>query len=92
MYKTCYFKDMSKRTLRQKVYSYTAVFEPAEEGGYTVYIPTLPGCVSEGDSFEEAMTNIKEAASLYLETWSKRKISIPKETDSVFVAPIRVEV
>ena len=44
------------------------VLEPSEEGGYTVYVPSLPGCVSEGESVEEAMGNIKEAAELYLET------------------------
>ncbi len=43
------------------------VLEPAEEGGYTVYVPSLPGCISEGDTFEEAAKNIKEAIELYLE-------------------------
>ena len=44
-----------------------AVFEPAEKGGFTVYVPLLPGCVSEGDTFEEAVENLKEAAELYIE-------------------------
>lgn len=43
------------------------VLEPAEEGGYTVYVPSLPGCVSEGDTEEEALANIREAVELYLE-------------------------
>ena len=43
------------------------VLEPSEEGGYTVYVPTLPGCISEGDTKEEALANIKEAIKLYLE-------------------------
>jgi len=43
------------------------VFEKSEEGGYTVYVPALPGCISEGDIREEAMTNIKEAIDLYLD-------------------------
>ncbi|MGQ4915961.1 MAG: type II toxin-antitoxin system HicB family antitoxin [Candidatus Asgardarchaeia archaeon] len=43
------------------------VLEPQEEGGYTVYVPSLPGCISEGDTIEEAIKNIKEAISLYLE-------------------------
>jgi predicted RNase H-like HicB family nuclease len=43
------------------------VLEPSEEGGYTVYVPSLPGCISEGDSEEEAVDNIKEAIELYLE-------------------------
>jgi len=43
------------------------ILEPSEEGGYTIYAPSLPGCISEGDSEAEALTNIKEAIELYLE-------------------------
>jgi len=43
------------------------VLEPAEEAGYTVYVPSLPGCISEGDTYEDAIENIKEAIELYLE-------------------------
>jgi predicted RNase H-like HicB family nuclease len=43
------------------------VLEPSEEGGYTVYVPSLPGCVSEGDTQEEALANIREAIELYPE-------------------------
>lgn len=43
------------------------VLEPSEEGGFTVYVPSLPGCISEGQTREEAIQNIKEAILLYLE-------------------------
>ena len=43
------------------------VFEPSDEGGFTVYVPSLPGCISEGDTKEDALKNIKEAIELYLE-------------------------
>ena len=43
------------------------VLEPSDEGGYTAYVPTLPGCISEGDTVEEAMANLREAIELYLE-------------------------
>jgi len=43
------------------------VLEPSDEGGYTVYVPALPGCISEGDTREEAVANIREAIELYLE-------------------------
>lgn len=46
---------------------FTVVLEPAEEGGYVVYVPSLPGCISEGDTKIEALANIKEAIELYLE-------------------------
>jgi predicted RNase H-like HicB family nuclease len=43
------------------------VLEPSDDGGYTVYVPSLPGCISEGDTREQAISNIKEAVELYLE-------------------------
>ncbi|MGK7948158.1 MAG: type II toxin-antitoxin system HicB family antitoxin [Xenococcaceae cyanobacterium] len=43
------------------------ILEPSDEGGYTVYVPALPGCISEGDSIDEALENITEAIELYLE-------------------------
>ena len=43
------------------------MLQPSDEGGYTVYVPSLPGCVSEGDTRDEAMQNIREAIDLYLE-------------------------
>ncbi|PIN81192.1 HicB family protein [Candidatus Woesearchaeota archaeon CG10_big_fil_rev_8_21_14_0_10_30_7] len=45
----------------------TVILEPAEEGGFIAYIPSLPGCISEGDTREEALKNIKEALELYIE-------------------------
>ncbi len=52
------------------------VLEPSEDGGYTVYVPSLHGCISEVDTIEEALANIREAIELYLE---------PVEDDWVFV-------
>jgi predicted RNase H-like HicB family nuclease len=43
------------------------ILEPSDEGGFTVYVPSLPGCISEGNSMEEAMQNIREAIDLYLD-------------------------
>ena len=43
------------------------VLEASEEGGYTVYVPILPGCISEGDTKEEALASIKEAVEIYME-------------------------
>jgi predicted RNase H-like HicB family nuclease len=43
------------------------VLQPSEEGGFSVYVPSLPGCISEGDGREEALANIREAIELYLE-------------------------
>jgi predicted RNase H-like HicB family nuclease len=57
---------------------FKVVLEPQEEGGYTVYVPSLPGCVSQGETIQEAMTNIKEAIELYLESFKDRKLSLPR--------------
>ena len=43
------------------------VLEPSDEGGFTAYVPSLPGCISEGDTEQEALANIHEAIELYLE-------------------------
>ena len=51
------------------------ILEPSEEGGYTAVVPWLPGCISEGDTKEEALENIREAIELYLE---------PVEDDQIF--------
>ncbi|MDH5468234.1 MAG: type II toxin-antitoxin system HicB family antitoxin, partial [Candidatus Aminicenantes bacterium] len=42
------------------------ILEPSDDGGHTVYVPALPGCLSEGNSKEEALKNIREAIELYL--------------------------
>jgi len=68
----------------QQVYNYMAVFEPDKEvGGFTVTIPALPGCISEGDTFEEALANIKEAAELYLEVAGHQKENSPIGASSI---------
>lgn len=46
---------------------FKVVLEPSEEGGYTALVPALPGCISEGETVQEAMQNIREAVELYLE-------------------------
>ena len=43
------------------------ILEPSADGGYTAYVPSLPGCISEGDTREQALDNIREAIELYLE-------------------------
>jgi predicted RNase H-like HicB family nuclease len=57
------------------------VLEPSDEGGYTVYVPSLPGCISEGDTLEEALTNIREAIDLYLE--EEEPITLPEKAQLV---------
>ena len=49
--------------------TYDVILEPSEEGGFTVYVPALRGCVSEGETEAEALENIREAIVLWLEAW-----------------------
>jgi len=53
------------------------VLEPSEEGGYTVTVPSLPGCISQGDTKEDALKNIREAIELYLEPVDDDEIVAP---------------
>jgi predicted RNase H-like HicB family nuclease len=45
---------------------YKIVLEPSDEGGYTAYAPALPGCIGEGETILEALTNVREAIEQYL--------------------------
>ena len=82
-----------KRKITREIYQYTAVFEPdGKLGGFTVTIPSLPGCISEGDTFEESLKNIKEAAVLYIEVMRGKNLNIFEEERGVVVAPVEVVV
>lgn len=52
--------------------TYRVVLEPQKEGGYTVTVPNLPGCISEGETVEEAIENIKDAISGYLTVYERK--------------------
>lgn len=62
---------------------YTIIIHPAEEGGYWVEVPTLPGCFSQGESIDEAMRNIKEAIELHIEGLMEEHESVPIENDLI---------
>jgi predicted RNase H-like HicB family nuclease len=57
---------------------FDVVFEPQEEGGYTAYVPDLPGCISEGETLEGATAMIQEAMALYLESRQEHGWDLPK--------------
>jgi predicted RNase H-like HicB family nuclease len=54
------------------------VVHNAEEGGYWVECPSLPGCVSQGDTWDEVLANIKEAIELYIESLTERNLPFPR--------------
>lgn len=70
---------------------YHVVLIPAEEGGYTVTVPALPGCVSEGDTEEEALENIKDAIAGWLTVARKHGLYVPAP-DQVKLSTVGVPV
>jgi len=62
------------------------------EGGYTVTVPGLPGCITEGDTFEEAMANAQEAILGYLEALEKEGLPLPQEAPKLVFGEIEVAI
>ncbi|MFI5381302.1 MAG: type II toxin-antitoxin system HicB family antitoxin [Tepidisphaerales bacterium] len=60
-------------------YTYTIHIEPAEEGGFVVTVPALPGCVTEGDTYEQAIANAHEAIEGFVEALTLARQPIPAE-------------
>ena len=60
-----------------KKLSYKVVMEPSDEGGFTVYVPSLPGCVSQGDTYQEALINIKYAIRGWIEVSREYGDAVP---------------
>lgn len=63
-----------------KEYRFTVLLEHAEEGGYVAICPALQGCVTEGDTLEEALAMIRDAMKLHIEARLADGESIPDET------------
>lgn len=59
--------------------SYTVVLQQEADGGFVVTVPALPGCVSQGDSRDEAIANVREAIAVYLEDCAEAGERIPQE-------------
>lgn len=69
----------------KKILEYTVLFTPDElDGGFTVDVPALPGCHTEGETLEEAKANAQEAIELYLEVLVERGFKIPEDEDPNF--------
>ena len=69
-----------KETVDTKAYSFTVLFEPAEEGGYVVTCPALPGLITEDDTLEDARAMAQDAIRAYLESLQKDGLPIPPDT------------
>ena len=71
---------------------FTVLLTPdSEDGGYVAECPIIPGCVSEGDTVEEALANIKEAIEGCLETMAAHQEALPEDQPTI-VATVDVDV
>lgn len=80
-----------KQKIVNKILHYSAIFEPCEEGGFTVTVPKLQGVVTEGDSFEKAKANVEDAIKGHLEILTEANEPIPEPDLHSFRATIDVE-
>lgn len=74
----------------EKIRMYTVIFEQAEEGGFIASVPILPGCVSQGETFEEARINIKDAIEGYVAVLKEDGDEIPTESPERIAATVAV--
>jgi predicted RNase H-like HicB family nuclease len=72
------------------VHTYTVRLEPAEEGGYVASVPALPGCLTQGDSYEQTLATAREAIACYLEGLTVLGKAIPVEPQ--YAAEVRLDI
>jgi len=61
--------------------NYAVIYEREEDGGYVVRVPALPGCTTEGDTFEEAKAMVEDAIKGYIECLVERNLPVPEEEE-----------
>lgn len=69
---------------------YSVIVHQAEEGGFWVEVPALPGCYSQGESVQDTLRNVKEAIALYLETLRDEGQDAPRDADVVYQVSVAV--
>ena len=69
--------------LSHRLLKYNVIFNPEPEGGFTVVVPSLPGCVTYGKDIEQATLMAKDAIKLYLESLKKHNEEIPTDEKSL---------
>ena len=77
--------------MKTREYSFTVLFEPAEEGGYVATCPALPGLVTEGDTLDEARANARDAIQGYLESLAKDGAPLPTDKE-IRLEPVKEKV
>jgi predicted RNase H-like HicB family nuclease len=70
----------------RQVHEFPVVLTPDEEGGFVVECPVIPGCVSQGDTRDEALANIREAIELCLEGQAEEGWTLPEQIEVTKIA------
>lgn len=71
--------------------TYTIILEPdLEEGGYTVTVPSLPGCITQGETVEECLERAKEAIEGFIESLKADGEPVPEEVEAPQMLTVRV--
>ena len=73
-----------------RAYNYVIILEKEEDGGYHAFCPSLPGCHTQGNTYEEAVKNIQDAIKLYIESMKAHREEIFAE--DITIKPIQVTV
>ena len=79
-----------QKKIKKDILTFNAAFLEEADGGYSVSVPALPGCFSQGDTFEDAIKNIKEAIELYLEDEREEKKWLRARPKKEFMAPVEL--
>ncbi len=72
------------------IHNYTVLFEKEEGGGFHVYCPALRGCHTQGDTYDEALKNIQDAVTLYIESLKAHNEPVP--TEDMLIKPLSIAV
>lgn len=71
--------------MRRTSMAYTVILQQESDGGYVATVPALPGCVTQGDTRDEVLANIREAIELYVEDCLEAGDPVPNEVGKEFV-------
>lgn len=74
----------------RKILTYTVFFEKAPEGGYVAFVPALPGCMTQGETFEEVSQYVKDAIKAYVEVLIEDGEDVPQEHEEHIAATVNV--
>ena len=81
---------MKNKLNHKKIHEYNVVFQEETKGGYSAWVPDLPGCASQGETIEEVLNNIKEAIALYLEDNQEQDSKTDSHFKKQFVIPVQI--